>query len=78
MVSLDALSLAPAAVQAAVQQRREAVARGEAAWESLMAGSVGGGGTHLSTEVACPSCGEKRAQVHTILSGGTYAQVGGL
>lgn len=40
-----------------------------------MAESVGGGGTHLSTEVSCPSCGEKRAQVHTILSGGTYAQV---
>lgn len=72
---LDALALAPAAVQEAVQRRREAQARGEAAWESMMgSGSVGGGGTHLSTEVACPSCGEKRAQVHTILSGGTYAQ----
>lgn len=54
-----------------------AQARGEAAWERLMgSGNVGGGGTHLSTEVACPSCGEKRAQVHTILSGGGLQQTG--
>lgn len=77
VASLDALSLSPAAVQQEVHKRREQQARGEAAWESMMAQSVGGGGTHLSSEVACPSCGERRAQVHTILSGGTYAQVRG-
>jgi hypothetical protein len=75
VASLDALALAPAAVQEAIQQRQEKQARGEAAWASMMTDTVGGGGTHLSTEVTCPSCGEKRAQVHTILSGGTYAQV---
>lgn len=59
-----------------MQRRREQQARGEAVWEGLMSGgSVGGGGTFMSAEVSCPSCGEKRAQVHTILSGGTYAQV---
>jgi hypothetical protein len=76
VAALDALALAPAAVQEAIQKRQEQQSRGEAAWESMMSsGGVGGGGTHLSTEVVCPSCGEKRAQVHTILSGGTYAQV---
>lgn len=76
VAALDALALAPAAVQEAIQKRQEQQSRGEAAWESMMSsGGVGGGGTHLSVEVVCPSCGEKRAQVHTILSGGTYAQV---
>lgn len=74
VVRLDALGLAPAAVQAAVQKRREEQRRSEAAWEQLLASGIGGGGTHVTTEVKCPQCGGQRAQVHTILSGGTYAQ----
>lgn len=72
---LDALALAPAAVQRAVQQRREQAAREEAVWEELAATSVGGGGTFITSEATCGQCGERRAQVHSILSGGTYAQV---
>jgi hypothetical protein len=34
------------------------------------------GGTFAAT-VKCPQCSAQRATVHTVLSGGTYAQVGG-
>jgi transposase-like protein len=75
VAGLDALGLAPARVQQEVAAQRQRAAHNEAVWEALMATSaVGGGGTFVSSEVACPSCGEQRAQVHTILSGGTYAQ----
>eukprot|EP00879_Flechtneria_rotunda_P005754 GHRR01006055.1.p1 GENE.GHRR01006055.1~~GHRR01006055.1.p1 ORF type:complete len:1758 (+),score=833.29 GHRR01006055.1:791-5275(+) len=74
VVGLDALSLAPAAVQKEVKQRREAQKKSEQVWEALAEQSVGGGGTFVTTEVTCPQCGEKRAQVHNIMSGGTYAQ----
>jgi DNA-directed RNA polymerase subunit M/transcription elongation factor TFIIS len=73
VVGLDALSLAPAAVQQAVQRRREEQRRNEAVWEQLMSDSVGGGGTHV-VDAKCPQCSHPKAQVHTILSGGTYAQ----
>lgn len=75
MVRLDALSLAPAAVREEVRRRQEQQRRSEAVWEALMESSAAGGGTFVSTEVPCPACGEKRAAVHNILSGGTYAQV---
>lgn len=73
VVGLDALSLAPAAAQQALQRRREEQRRSEAVWEQLMSDSVGGGGTHV-VQTKCPQCGHGKAQVHTILSGGTYAQ----
>jgi hypothetical protein len=63
VAALDSLSLAPAAVRAEVQQRQQRARRNEEVWEGLMSESVGGGGTFVSTEAACPSCGEKRAQV---------------
>jgi hypothetical protein len=75
VVGLDALSLAPVAVREEVRRRREQQRRSEAVWEALMESSAAGGGTFVSTEVQCPTCGEKRAAVHNILSGGTYAQV---
>lgn len=43
----------------------------EAAWEAL---TSGGGVTLMSSEAGCPECGSRRAQVHNVLSGGTYAQ----
>ena len=73
VVGLDALSLAPAAAQQALQRRREEQRRSEAVWEQLMSDSVGGGGTHV-VQTKCPQCSHNKAQVHTILSGGTYAQ----
>jgi transposase-like protein len=73
VVGLDALSLAPTEVQQAVQRRRDEQRRSEAVWEQLMSDSMGGGGTHI-VEAKCPQCSLPRAQVHTILSGGTYAQ----
>lgn len=51
-----------------MRKREEAEER----WEKVVGPSVGGG--TFTTEVKCPQCGGSKASVHTVQSGGTYAQ----
>jgi hypothetical protein len=67
-------ALAPAGLRAQAEAREAQRRREEAAWEKLIAeGGVGGGGTHVAYDRECPACKARRAQVHVVLSGGTYA-----
>jgi hypothetical protein len=71
--ALDTRGLAPASVKQQLAEREAKQRADEEAWEALSATLVGGGGTHMS-DAKCPRCGAQKAQVHNILSGGTYAQ----
>lgn len=56
------------------EEREAKRRREEEAWERLISeGGVGGGGTHVAYDKECELCRAKRAQVHVVLSGGTYA-----
>ena len=70
---MDTNALAPASLKQQLAEREAKKAAAEAAWEKLSATLVGGGGTFVS-DAKCPSCGANKAQVHNIMSGGTYAQ----
>jgi hypothetical protein len=59
----------PVAGAAAAQAAKKAA--DEAAWEALQ--GVGGG--TFTGDVVCRACGGAKVVTHTILSGGTYAQV---
>ena len=71
---MDTRELAPASVQQLLAQREAKRRADEEAWERLSATLVGGGGTFMSSDSRCPQCGAAKAQVHNLMSGGTYAQ----
>ncbi|KAG2501461.1 hypothetical protein HYH03_001241 [Edaphochlamys debaryana] len=73
LAEADSMALAPASLRAQAEERERKRRQDMEAWEKL-AGQGGGAATHKNTAALCPSCGGRGATVHTVLSGGTYAQ----